>query len=191
MERVQAVVRLLLAAFEWLIKLAGSLLAKLLSHSIWTGVSAIISAVALYVTIHPANTMQPNHPTNIPHVVDASNRRLIEKSHVTHSDTPVSGSEPAEYWHFGNPTWAELKRIAGSGENARMVSWLASCHYCEAESEISTRCWPSGELAKQYGWPKGFVGYSPEYRAWCKPPSSAARVDSDLIRFWLELRVDP
>ena len=105
------------------------------------------------------------------------------------SRAPIPGEvfgEFGSYWNSGSPTWEMLKSKAGDGRNARIIAWTERCFYCEAEREISTKCWPSIQAAVQNGWPRGFIGYSPAQGAWCKSPSWATRIQPNTEKFWLD-----
>lgn len=110
------------------------------------------------------------------------------KTYVPHNNRTATAVPPefGPYWNSGSPTWDVLKNKAGDGENARIIPWADGCFYCEAQKETSTECWPSMSGAIQNAWHRGFIGYNPAREAWCEPPSWAARIEPNSIRFWLE-----
>lgn len=86
------------------------------------------------------------------------------------------------YWNNGRPSWNDLKRVAGTGQNARVISWENGCYLCEAENDATlTKCYSTVREAKSSGWSNGFSGFHPGVKAWCSPSTSPV----DGIRMYL------
>lgn len=121
-----------------------------------------------------------------------------EKKPQTMTETPTSydksasDSEFGAYWRYGSPMWDVLQRIAGVGNDARVMPWSERCYYCQANRPTTTtHCFSSVKSAKEFKWQRGYAGYNPKDKAWCNPPTSATRIESSpessLVRiFWLE-----
>lgn len=74
------------------------------------------------------------------------------------------------FWNNGRPLWKDLESIAGTGSNARVISWEDGCYLCEAENDASlTKCYATVAEAKASGWSNGFSGFHPKVKAWCSP----------------------
>lgn len=74
------------------------------------------------------------------------------------------------FWNNGRPLWKDLERIAGTGSDARVISWEDGCFLCEAENDASlTKCYATVAEAKASGWSNGFSGFHPQVKAWCSP----------------------
>jgi hypothetical protein len=89
---------------------------------------------------------------------------------------PGAGLAADSYWNSGRPTWKDLERVAGTGRDARVISWEDGCYLCEAENGASlTKCYASVGEAKASGWRHGFSAFNPEVKAWCSPASEPVR----------------
>ena len=74
------------------------------------------------------------------------------------------------FWNNGRPSWKYLERIAGTGSDARVISWEDGCFLCEAENDASlTKCYATVAQAKASEWSNGFSGFHPQLKAWCSP----------------------